>query len=204
MRISKLHRKLSKDNKISSYIRIPILTASSWLFQGILFMDVTERIFKIFIDLLIFVPIYLILSYYNVTGSIVYALLFAHTINWIFNGQIFVLLKNLKLTRTEKNNFVSYVKYIKKIAEDETSIVAVAVSGSITSERLKESSDLDVRIIRRKGIINGLRSCFFVLIQRSKSFFKRFPLDIYVFDDYKKLYDVDKNPVILLDKDECS
>lgn len=202
MRIIKLHRKLSKDKKTSLYIKIPILTLSSWLFQGILFMDATERIFKISIDLLIFVPIYLILSHYNIVLGVVFALLLAHTLNWIFNGQIFVLLKNLNLTRTEKNSFTNYIIYIKKLAQDETSIVAVGVSGSITSEELKETSDLDVRIIRRKGILNGFRSCFFVLIQRSKAFFKRFPLDIYVFDSYKKLYDVDKNPVILLDKDD--
>lgn len=200
MKISKIHSKISKNKETPLYFKMPILTVSSWLFQGILFMDVTEKIFKILVEILFFIPFYLIFSYYNIWGSIILALICSHTLNWIFNGQIFVMLKNLELVNTEKKSFDNCLRQITKKAEYENSIRIVAVSGSISDKGLKKTSDLDVRIIRNKGILNGFKSCSFVLRARSQAFFNKFPLDIYVFDSYEKLGVADKNPIIMLDK----
>lgn len=197
MDISEFHKRLAKDG-FPLYVKVPILTFSSWLFQGILYMDTTEKLFKILIDILFFMPIYFVLRSYCLL-SVSVAIVLAHTINWIFNGQLFVLLKNLKLTKTKSECFIQYLNELKKRIEKENSILAAAAFGSLSREQLKEISDLDVRIIRKRGVVYGLRACFFVLLERSRAFFNKFPLDIYVLDSFKSLTKLNEQPILLHD-----
>lgn len=206
MDINNFHRNLAKGTDYPFFIRFIILTFSSWLFQSILYMDRTEKIFKIFVDLILFLPLFLILNYLinNILLSILLAFILAHTLNWIFNGQIGVLLKNLNLLNTDKEKFFAYMDNVKEKVVNEKSIRAAAAFGSLSRKKLKKTSDLDIRVIRKPGYINGIKSCFFVLKERSKSFFNKFPLDIYVLDSYKMINIHIKNeePVILYDPDK--
>lgn len=202
MNLSELHIKLAKDDEKSIYIKIPILTFSSWLFQGMFYMDATERNFKIILDIIIFLALSLIIkTYFNIIVSLIIAIIVAHTINWVFNGQIFVLLKNLKLSKTSAESFNQYLDDIKRKVEKESSITAAVAFGSLSRQKLKETSDLDVRIIRKPGIINGIKACTFVLKERTKSFFEGFPLDIYVLDDVVVIdkHIKDEKPIVIYD-----
>jgi len=183
MNFSEFHKKLAKTDEFPRYIKFPLLTLSSWFFQGILYMDTTERAFKILLDVLLFFPLYfVIMGHIPALLSVFMAIIVAHTLNWVFNGQIFVLLKLLKLTKTGPGYFNQYLDDLKKRIEREDSILAAAAFGSLSRKELKETSDLDVRIIRKKGLLNGLRACLFVLLERNRAFFNKFPLDIYVLD----------------------
>jgi len=205
MHLGEIHKRLAKEKNIPIYIRGPILIFSSWLFQGILYMDVTEKIFKFFIDILLFVPLYGICRYLVDTPiNVITAAILAHTLNWIFNGQIFVLLKNLGLTKIRHEQVIKYLDNLRKRIPQERSILAAAVFGSLSRNELKITSDLDIRIIRKKGIINGLRACLFALLERSRAFFNRFPLDIYVLDKTESLMKlrIDEAPIILFDAED--
>lgn len=200
MNVSEFHKRLVKENRFPPYVKMPILIFSSWLFQGILYMDTTEKVFKILLDVLSFIPLYFVFRvYFYASSSTLIAVMLAHTLNWIFNGQLFVLLKNLKLTKTESKRFIQYLNDLKKRIEKENSILAAAAFGSLSREQLKETSDLDVRIIRKKGLINALRACLFVLLERMGSFFNKFPLDIYVLDGFKSLSKLNEQPILLHD-----
>jgi len=202
MALNEFHRKLAKENGYPTYVKIPLLTFSSWLFQGVLYMDTTEKYFKILLDIFIILPIFVILNFYlNIHSSLFLAIILAHTINWVFNGQIFVLLKNLELSRTKEKSFVEYLNTIREKVENENSIIAVAAFGSLSNKKLKKTSDLDIRLIRRRGIINGIKSCIFVLKERTSSFFSGFPLDIYLLDNCDMINRHIKNekPFILYD-----
>lgn len=201
MDISGFHRKLAKGSDFPFLMRLLLLTFSSWLFQGILYMDTTERNFKCFIDFIIFLPLFFIFNrFLPILSSIVIAIMIAHTFNWVINGQIYVLLKNLNLLETSTESFIGYMSYIKKV-ENEDSIVAAAAFGSLSRENLRNTSDLDVRIIRKQGIMNGISACFFVLKERTRSFFNGFPLDIYVLDSCDVLYKHinDEKPIVIYD-----
>lgn len=203
--MSAFHKKLAKTDTYPAYIKIPILTCSSWLFQGILYMDTTERVFKILLDFLFFFPIFFVfMSYSKAPLSIFLAIILVHTLNWIFNSQIFALLKLLRLTKTKPELFTQYLTDFKKRVKREESILAAAAFGSLSREELKETSDLDIRIIRKKGFINGFRACLFVMLERSRAFFNKFPLDIYVIDTTKHLSKLraDEMPVVLYDPEE--
>lgn len=201
-RLSNYHRKIVGNRDIPFYLKMPVLTISSWLFQGVLYMDTTERDLKLLLDVLIFLPLFFVFNHYfsNVfTGFI--AIVIAHTINWVFNGQIFVLLKNLKLVSTSHKLFVEYLNDIKRKVENEDSITAVAAFGSLSREELKKTSDLDIRIIRKPGIMNGIKACVFVLKERTESFFRGFPLDIYVLDNFNLIHKhiQNENPILIYD-----
>lgn len=202
MNLGDLHTKLVKGNKFPAYVRIPAIIFSNWLFQGILYMDETEKLFKILLDLLLMFSLYFgFASYLASVPSLAVSVLLAHTINWIFNGQIFVLFKNLKLIRTELEHFRTYTNNLKTRMAREKSILCAAAFGSLSRGELKGSSDLDVRVVRRPGVINGIRACTFVFLERSRAFFSRFPLDIYVLDDFEDFSKLrrDEYPVTLHD-----
>lgn len=202
MDLNGFHKSLAKSSEYPFIVRFILLTLSSWTFQCTLYMDTTERYFKIILDLIMILPIFLILNYYlNLLTSILLAIILAHTLNWIFNGQIFVLLKNLKLIKTSEQSFKEYLDGIKIRVENENSIIAAAAYGSISREKLKETSDIDIRIIRKSGFINGFKACVFVLKERFKSFFNKFPLDIYVLDsiDMIGVHIKNEKPVVVYD-----
>lgn len=204
MTLSELHKRLAKTDEFPGYVKVPALTSSSWLFQGVLYMDKTERAFKMLLDLLLFLPLYSVLKwYYGTLLSAFVAVILAHTFNWAFNGQIFVLLKILGLINTEEEQFNDYLDNIKKRLEKEKSIYAAAAFGSFSRGEAKKSSDLDIRIVRRPGVINGLRACSFGVFERSRALFKKFPLDLYVVDSKKHLSKLrdDEVPVVLYDPD---
>jgi len=155
---------------------------SHWVFQGMLYMDRTERLFKLGLDLIGIVFFATLLrEFTGVPLTWMTAFVLAHTINFIFNGQMWVVLKFYGVTRTS-SVFNRYVDGFAKRARAEESIVAAIVYGSLVRREWLPSSDLDVRLLRKPGFANGLRACWFLLTERTRAFFYRFPLDAYVID----------------------
>ena len=192
---------------INSLFKFKIfIILSNWTFQGMLYADKTERLFRLLLDGLMTLVLYVILINFISSGyaALIFAFLIAHTFNWIFNGQLFVLGRYIGIYPNKHEDFEEYLKGLKYRAERAKSIQSVIVYGSMSREELKESSDLDVRIIRKKGFINGLKSCLFGLYERKWALFNKFPLDIYVIDNVKHLCKMraDEIPIILHDLDD--
>lgn len=199
MNFSQFHNDLVKTEKYPFWIKLLLLTVSSWLFQGILYMDLTEKCFKILVDMIIFLICFFVLKFYlTPILALLISIICAHTFNWIFNGQIFVLLKNLKLIQTDVNHFFSYLNNFKERIENEDSLSISFTIGSVSRDEIKESSDLDIRVIRKKGFINGIKACCFIMLERTKALFNKFPLDIYVGDSLKFLEKVEKNELTVI------
>jgi predicted nucleotidyltransferase len=182
----------SKDGYVKT--SIPLINAlfkfklfiviSNWIFQGMLYADKTERAFRLLLDGLIALILYaffinLIPGAYTV---LTFSFFVAHTANWIFNGQIFVLGRYVGIKPKKQDEFCKYINELKYRAEREKSIQLVAVYGSMSRKKLSESSDLDVRIIRKRGFLNGLKACLFGFSERTRALFDKFPLDLYVID----------------------
>ena len=175
-----------------------------WLFQGILYADKTEKTFRILIDIVLTIIFFLVfINFINYQISIVLSWFISHTLNAIINGQIFVVIRNYK-TKRNKQDFTDYAKLLKKRILEEKSINAAAIYGSYCRGEVSESSDLDVRIIRKHGFINGLRSCFFGLTERTRALLKKFPIDLYILDGTKHLTSKireDEKPIVLYDSE---
>lgn len=176
--------------------------AIHWVFQGILYADPTERWFKIGLDLFLTVAFWTIFAprMQSWTAWIV-AFLCAHTVNFIFNAQLWVLLKHYGLVRNSHQDFETYIRDFTVRVKTHNALQYGAVYGSYVRGEWKPSSDLDVRLVRRAGFLNGLRACWFLLCERTRALFMRFPLDIYVADGFASLerLRLDEAPLVLCD-----
>jgi len=157
--------------------------ASHWLFQSLLYMDMTERRFKLGLDIaLALLGTVILVAWLPLPAAAMLALVVAHTLNFLLNGHLWGVLKHYGMVHNTQAAFQEYVDRFWMRVEREPSIEHGFICGSISREQWSPSSDLDVRLIRRPGFLNGLRACWFVLLERSRAFRARFPIDIYVLD----------------------
>jgi len=175
---SEVHTKLVKETK--STWRIPLIIASNWLFQGMTGMDRTEFVFRYVVETLLGCCIF------AVTFEIIPTFFIAHTLNWIFFGQIPVLIKNIGYGGADKTAVKDYAYQLKYRASREKSIKKTIVIGSMARSELSNTSDLDVWLMRKSGIVNGILACKFAAKERIKAFVANFPLDIHVLDNPRK------------------
>jgi hypothetical protein len=165
-------------------------------------MDRTERYFKIVFDAVITLLFYFILiQWFLFIPSIVLSWVLAHTANFIFNGQVFGVLKCFGYIKHQAFEIEDNTLSMKFRIQGEPSLRWAAVYGSISRGELKVTSDLDVRLIRYSGLINGLRACFFVMRERTRAHIQRFPLDILLLDGPRLLERIspDEPPVVIFD-----
>jgi len=173
-----------------------------WFFQSILAMDRTERFFKIAMDAFLTILFSLILTQrYSFILSISLGWILAHTINFLSNGHIFAVLKCFGLIKHQKDVMEKYLISMRFRIQAEPSLRWAAVYGSLSRGEMKETSDLDVRVIRNPGIINGLRACYFVMSERTRAHLKQFPLDILLLDGPRLLSSIrhDEPPFVIYD-----
>lgn len=165
------------------------------------YMDPTERRFKISFDIA-FSLLFFQLSDGTVRSRIISAFCGAHVLNFIVNGQLFVLLKNFDLVDIPKEKFERWMVMLGERYERSQSVDAVVVYGSLSRGDLSRTSDLDVRVLRRDGLVNGLVACSITAVFRFKALIHRFPLDIYVLDGTDSLDRLrdDEEPQVLVDK----
>ena len=171
-----------------------------WLFQGLLYMDVTERAFKLGIDLVLTALFSVVLAQWLPWyASVGVSLLLAHTMNFLCNAQIYVVLKHFGDVRHTREEVEFYIEALKERIANEPGIRYAAAYGSLARGEMNPTSDLDVRLVRRAGVMNGLRVCWFALYERSRAFWNRFPLDIYVLDSESPLSRLrpDEMPIVL-------
>lgn len=178
-----------------------IIILTNWIFQGLLYADRTERAFKIILDMTLTVVLFFAISLPNPIIRLVIAFLISHTFYWIFNGQLFALAKNFGVVHNEPQRIIDYANGIKERATRDKSIDCVAIYGSLSREEIKPTSDLDVRIIRKSGLINGFNACIFGFKERTIALYHRFPLDLYIIDSTNHLLKIRKDeiPEILYD-----
>ena len=172
---------------------------SSWIFQGVLYMDATERIFKIIFEiLLLFINILIFVTFINPLHSVIIGLISAHTLNWILNGQIPVALRNAGVISTTPLKIIEYSIYIKGKIVENPFIIYGAIIGSLSRDEIRTGSDLDIRVVRREGFISGIYSSIFVMKLRLEALFYLFPLDIYLLDSKEKISNLREPPVVFL------
>lgn len=196
--MNKLYKKIL--DLFPELIGIFLIILINWVFQSILYMGKTEKVLKLVIDLILFSIFYIMLySFLGILNAIIFSFIIAHTLNWIFNGHLFALFRIFGLIKTEPEKFISYLDSLKKRSYNESNILLVATFGSISRKEFNKTSDLDVRVIRKKGFLNALKSSFFILSERSNAFFSKFPLDIYLCDDINCIHKLKEDPVPIYD-----
>jgi hypothetical protein len=161
-----------------------IAIAMHWTFQSLFYMGPTERWFKLILDAILLVLGGLTLSFWlpwPMAWPI--AFIIAHTVNFLFNGHLWGVLKHFGLVQHSYESFQNYVRNLAERAQREPAIRDVLIYGSLSRQEWSPSSDLDARVIGYAGLVNGLRASWFILRERSRAFVSGFPLDIYLLDN---------------------
>lgn len=181
---------------------------TNWTFQGMLYADKTERSFRLLLDAIMIIILYsLFVNIIEETYiNLIFSFILSHTINWVFNGQLFVLGRYIGIKPNKQDEFYEYSTKIKNRVQREKSIDCVLVYGSLVRREIKSTSDLDMRIIRKSGFVNGIRACFFGMMERSRALFNKFPLDLYVIDSTKHLMKMrfDEMPEVIYDSNNIT
>lgn len=169
-------------------------------------MDRTERCFRLGYEGLLVAVSISALRWLGVNWSftVLASLAIAHSILWITYGEKFVALKNLGLKISPKAEVDNYLIRLKASTRALDYLSAVVVSGSYAENRYRESSDVDVRVLRRHGVVPGFRACLWALRQRTSCTFRRIPLDLLIIDAPAKFRQVVPDPrvLILVDRDQ--
>jgi hypothetical protein len=127
----------------------------------------------------------------------------AHLLNFLLNGQLWALLKNFDAIQTSQSTFDRWVEYLTTVGHQYDSIAVIAIYGSQVRDERDSTSDLDVRVIRYPGLLNGLFASLIVAGVRARATVTVFPLDIYVLDGTDSLNRLrdDEPPQVLVDKE---
>ncbi len=177
--------------------------AMHWAFQSLFYMDMTERRFKLVLDaigtLAAWLLLRLVLPWQVALPT---AFLLAHTANLLANGHLWGVLKHYGFVSNSYETFERYSQQLATRVQAEESIVYGAIYGSRVRSEWKPSSDLDVRLVRRSGFMSGVKACWFVLNERSRATWYRFPLDLYVLDSHAPLAAMraDERPFVICER----
>lgn len=171
---------------------------SNWVFQAILIRTWGERLFRLVFELFCVLLFFLLFNLFiNPLLSLFISLLLSHTVDWLFNGNLIAILKH----SGKKYNISKNIKFLKYLNSAEfKSISAILAFGSLSRGEFNEKSDLDIVVIREKGISNWMKSNLVVLYFRVNGFLHSIPLDLFLVDNYlqtKRYIKSEKIPVII-------
>lgn len=185
----------------------PIIVLRYWIVQGMLFMNNVEIIHRILIEILVFISVYMLLFNMDMNIRIMLSMVIAHTFSFVFNGHLFAMMTHDLFwfgLYKKKNKFIEYVDnmYERLNSCQPEYVDGVVFFGSLARGIFRESSDLDVRFIAKKGFVNGIKASHLVFRERIRAFFYGFPIDAYMFltenEVREKMDVINEYPVCML------
>lgn len=181
------------------------IMAINWVFQGILGADRTEQIFKIMFDLILSLVLTLIfVQVGNLYFALFFAVILAHTMNWLFNGQFWVVGRFCGITNNSREQIWNYLKAVNERINGKSSLLGAAIFGSMgRGHDPRYNSDIDLRLVRKKGIRHGFMANFAGFMEKARAFMAGIPLHLFVYDSLDSLdkLRIEEQPYILYDPD---
>jgi len=191
--------------RMNPYLRW-LLVVSNWLSQSIIHADKTEKIYKITFSILASIFfIFVFKGFFNLSWvqSIIVGALSGHTFNWAVNNNFYnIVVHRLLLSSLDKQDAFKYLDSLADRLKDNSSILYATTHGSICNGNLKPSSDIDVALVRNKGLLNAFKSIFFVIMEKKIADRMGIPLEIYLIDEHMKAverFKNEKNPIVIHD-----
>lgn len=92
---------------------------------------------------------------------------------------------------------------MQKRLNNSESISGGMIYGSLSRNKWQKKSDLDIRFLRKPGLVNGFTGYIFVFKERLIALKNKQPLDVYMADDIQFLKKMrnDEFPIFLKNKD---
>jgi len=198
-------KSLILENKYFSWLQF----FSNWLLQGIFHADKSEKLYKIFFTVFFWIILFIIFFVrfnFSLTRSIVFGFLVSHTLNWVINNNLFVLLVHrIRWIKTSKPLLFSQLfriqNRLKRLSNKKWLLYSVS-HGGICNGTLNSHSDIDVSLIRKPGLKNMIMSIIFYVKEKKYADLKGVPLDIFICDTPENCINRSKgqkNPIVLFD-----
>ncbi len=175
---------------------------SNWTFQGMRYMNYGEKIHRVAIEAGIFLVIFFSSSFiWNKGLRCFFSLCVAHTLSFFLNGHFFVLMRYLGDYKKSKQDAMAYVVKLQNSMDNKQFLLGAILCGSLSRGDNTETSDLDIRLVKREGWYNAIRAFNFCTVTRIQAFFSAMAVDVYVFDieELKTKIRSDEKPVVLYD-----
>lgn len=184
----------------------------NWLFQGTVLMDRFELLFRIFLEVILFLVISWPLWFFCKNIAIfIYCFIFVHTLTWLFNGHFWALHigGRKRLVRNTPQKIINYLYGLEERLKLSDSISGCIIFGSLARGKFHEYSDLDIVLSREDGIFVALCAYSLGVRERVLAFIYKIPIEIYFYDP-KDLANIepDEKPLIIKDtngkwKEKC-
>lgn len=175
-----------------SYGYITFIT--SFIFQGMLYANWRDNVVKIGMDVVITLTLSIIMPWWA-------SLIIAHTVNYCINGQAICVFYHIRAGKSTVQQFYDGTVAMKKRL-DGCKYMAAAISyGSLSTGKWHPSSDIDIRFIPKKGEWNYWMATLWAVGERTRAFFKGYPLDMYVFTMQHSYNVMNKTEVPIVFKD---
>lgn len=177
-----------------------------WAHQGFFYLDRTQRIGRVIFEI---VPTVILAGLIGKIARVPLShvwlwcagLFLAHTLNWMLNGNWWagMLFAFPGLRNRGDRATCAYLNQMAHRLRRDRAISGVMIFGSISRGQWHARSDLDVRLLRRPGVWNGVTGVLILLRERWIALWSRQPLDIYLADGipFLKRMRADEPPVFL-------
>jgi hypothetical protein len=177
-----------------------------WAHQGFFYLDRTQRIGRVVFEI---VPTVILAWLIGAIGGVglssvrlwCASLLIVHTLNWVLNGNWWagVLFAFPGLRNRGNRATCDYLNRMAERLRRDRSISGAMIFGSVSRGQWHERSDLDLRLLRRRGVCNGIAGVLVLSRERCIALWNRQPLDIYLADGilFLKRMRPDEPPIFL-------
>lgn len=179
--------KYKNDSVINSLLSSRIIVLiSNYVFQGFRYMSFGEKVYKFLVTI-----IFSIITFFFINDFLI-SLLIGHTLNYILNGQFFVVYRYLFSGRTMSNEkLIEYLKLIE-MNIDSYGLKDILFTGSFCRGKMSKTSDLDLRIYHKSDFISSIKAYFFATKLRFMGLTLKFPIDVFCFSQLSFLDKLDK------------
>jgi predicted nucleotidyltransferase len=181
-----------------------------WAHQGFFYLDRTQRIGRVVFEI---VPTVFLAWLISEVGGIPLSnvwlwcgsLLITHTLNWVLNGNWWagLLFTFPHLHNRGDRATCDDLNWMAGRFKRDRSISGAMIFGSVSRGQWHERSDLDIRLLRRRGVWNAMAGVLVLSRERWIALWARQPLDIYLADDVPFLRSMrEDEPPVFLKKDD--
>jgi predicted nucleotidyltransferase len=163
--------------------------ARGWAHQSFFYLDRTQRVSRVILEIV--PPMFLAWLIGGIAGIRLSnlwlwcsCLLIVHTLNWVLNSNWWagVLFAFPHLRNRGDRATCAYLNQMADRLKRDRSISGVMIFGSISRGQWHERSDLDVRLLRRRGLSHAVGGVLVLLRERWIALVSRQPLDVYLAD----------------------
>lgn len=195
-------RRMMKEGRFRAIRNLPV----GWVLQILHSTDRAERWIRIGTEALLIGCLWFMLGSIGFLqdGSVRlwWVFVVVHSASWFFIGNFWVYMLDsfLWVNNPGIEGVLKYVDFVRRKFVNSELSDAILIYGSMCRGVFHGRSDLDLRIIRKPGVLAGLRAVFMGFAVRVPAAIKKIPVDLQVVDSFEFLKEQmrpDERPIIV-------